>query len=553
MVYVLGIDTGGTSTDIALMSTAGELQSTAKVPTCHAAVTVSIREALKRLQPAIDSHTIQALAISTTLATNALVEGNGAEVGLILIGAPGRLRLPAAVVCAVPGGHKAPGVEQEPLGLDSLVEGILAMQDHVDAYAVAALQSFQDPSHELVAARAIALMDPKPVFCSHQASPLPGMRERAATALANARLLPIMEDFAQRIRHDTGPLLPGCPLFLVRGDATAMPLEEAHRQAAHTAASGPAATALWGATQATDAVVVDVGGTTTDILLVRHGAPFIAVEGLRMADLATHIPAVDTHTIAVGGDSLIDVEDGAITVGPRRVTPLCRVGTHGIHLPDPKSWLAPGGGRALLLPVPRAPLPELSAHSAVARTAMGLAQWLRDHGPTPWGQARSRLQLADAQLDKAAFWLERQGVIVVAGLTPTDCLHAQGRLSLWDASVASQGVQAMAQATGMPPQHLPQNVIDQAVHTIAAAILQSLGMRQGGPHLAAALREPGEYLHLRVRLRLPVVGLGAAAPFFLPAVAKLLETDIILPPHGASGNAIGAAMVARQAILTSGA
>ncbi|BDV01537.1 hydantoinase [Thermodesulfomicrobium sp. WS] len=543
MTHIIGIDTGGTSTDAALVDANGRVCATAKVPTRRAAVETSILAALETVRAALpDPQAELTIALSTTLATNALVEGRGAEVGLIVIGAPKALRLPAALVCHVPGGHKARGIEHEPLGLEVLLEGVTAMRGHVDAYAVAALLSFADPSHEEVAARAIALVDPKPVFCSHQASGRPGLKERAATALANAQLLPIMEGFVARMER----VLPrqGGRVFLVRGDATAMDLAEARRHAAHTAASGPAATALWGAAMHRDAVVVDVGGTTTDIALVAEGRPVIAPQGLTMAGLSTHVPAVDTDTVGVGGDSLVEVCGETLAIGPQRVTPLCRVPALNLSLPHPRTWLGPGPGRLLVLPRSDHQLAQAPT-TAKAATGTAVWRWLLARGPATWGELRRGLDVPEARLEAALAWLEAQGLVVITGLTPTDCLHAQGTLDLWDRGLAQAGVDILAQAQGLKASKLAQRILDTAASRITQAIVHALGMRHGGPALAAALNtHAGPYLELSVRLRLPLVGMGAAAPYLLPPVAKALGTELIIPAHAASGNAIGAALAA---------
>jgi len=272
---VIGIDTGGTYTDaIALDRSSGRILAGVKTPTTPHDPARAIARSLENvlLASGVDPQKVQLVTVSTTLATNALVEDKGAEVGLFVIGHDNRLRIPAADMRFIPGGHKARGVESEPLGMDFLIQGIAAMKGHVDAYAVCAMLAFEDPTHELVAAKAIELMDPKPVFCSHQASTRPGMEERAATAVLNARLLPVMQDFLRSIALSMQRFGLSCPVRIVRGDCRSMDLQDAVRNSSATVASGPAATALFGvhAAKGETALVVDVGGTTTDITLIKE-------------------------------------------------------------------------------------------------------------------------------------------------------------------------------------------------------------------------------------------------------------------------------------------
>ena len=165
---VIGIDTGGTYTDaIVLDRRSGRVLAGVKTPTTAHDPALGIGRSLEKALAAsgVPPRSVELVTVSTTLATNALVEDKGAEVGLFIIGHDKRLRIPAADMRFIPGGHKAKGIESEPLGMNFLIDGIAAMKGRVDAYAVCAMLAFEDPTHELVASRAIELIDPKPVFC----------------------------------------------------------------------------------------------------------------------------------------------------------------------------------------------------------------------------------------------------------------------------------------------------------------------------------------------------------------------------------------------------
>src|SRR5690606_20786013 len=127
------------------------------------------------------------------------------------------------------------------------------------------------------------------------------------TACLNAQLLPVMRDFLDGMRRALDALGIAGEVLVVRGDARAMRMEEALRQAASTVASGPAATALFGAhqSQEQDALIVDVGGTTTDITIIRSGSPVIDPQGMTIGKWETHVEAVEMFTVGVGGDSFV--------------------------------------------------------------------------------------------------------------------------------------------------------------------------------------------------------------------------------------------------------
>lgn len=541
---VIGIDTGGTYTDaIALDRSSGRILAGVKTPTTPHDPARAIARSLENvlLASGVDPRKVELVTVSTTLATNALVEDKGAEVGLFVIGHDKRLRIPAADMRFIPGGHKARGVESEPLGMDFLIQGIAAMKGHVDAYAVCAMLAFEDPTHELVAAKAIELMDQRPVFCSHQASTRPGMEERAATAVLNARLLPVMQDFLRSIALSMQRLGLSCPVRIVRGDCQSMDLQDAVRNSSATVASGPAATALFGvhAARGETALVVDVGGTTTDITLIKDGLPVVREEGMTIGSWRTHVRAVEMYTVGIGGDSLARVENGGLSLGPARVVPLSQIHLHldGAALEAmtrPEDWL---GADLCAQCVQLAP-GALPKDDQVLR-------WLAEHGPATPVRLRQELGLAESSLEKAIARLQAAKQVITCGFTPTDALHVLGRLRLGDARPAMDGARVLAALLHLAPEAFCEHVLEKAHATIAATILTALGNREVGPALARFFNHPGqnELLDITVRVRPRIIGIGAAAPFLLPAVAARLGTEAIFPEHYEVGNALGAALM----------
>jgi N-methylhydantoinase A/oxoprolinase/acetone carboxylase beta subunit len=540
--YVIGIDTGGTYTDAVILDPAsGRIAASAKVPTTPHDPALSIGRGLEDVLAAsqVPPDEIGAVTVSTTLATNALVEDRGAEVGLFVIGHDRRLNVPAAVVRFIPGGHKARGVESEPLGMEFMVQGIAEMKGHVDAYAICAMLAFEDPTHEIVAARAVELMDPRPVFCSHQASSLPGMQERASTAVLNARLLPVMQDFLQSIDRSMDRLGLSFPVRIVRGDGMSMDLEHALRNSSSTVASGPAATALFGARASSGdtAVIVDVGGTTTDITLIREGRPVIREEGMTIGAWRTHVKAVEMYTVGVGGDSLVRIRGGVREIGPARVVPLSQAHLHldGAALEAmraPAAWLGDDMRAQCVLPAPGV---EPGDDPILPR--------LVEHGPaTPW-QLRRDIGMAESSLEKAIARLQAARKVIACGFTPTDALHVLGRLDLGDAAAARQGAEVLAGLAGTDTGEFCAAVLTGAEDTIARTILSALTDREVGPALTRFATQSGAnpLLDISIRVRPRIIGIGAAAPFLLPQVAARLGTTAVFPDHYEVGNALGAA------------
>ncbi len=541
---VIGIDTGGTYTDaIVLDRPSGRVLAGVKTPTTAHDPALGIGRSLEKalLASGAPPRSVELVTVSTTLATNALVEDKGAEVGLFIIGHDKRLRIPVADMRFIPGGHKARGIESEPLGMNFLLDGIAAMKGRVDAYAVCAMLAFEDPTHELVAAKAIELIDPRPIFCSHQASTRPGMEERAATAVLNARLLPVMQDFMRSIASSMERLGLSCQVRIVRGDCRSMDLREAARNSSATVASGPAATALFGAHAAKDetALIVDVGGTTTDITLIRKGRPVVREEGMTIGSWRTHVRAVEMYTVGLGGDSLVRIDSGALSLGPARVAPLsqahlCLEGAALEAVTNPQAWLGADLCAQCVQLAPGIPPGEDR-----------ILKWLAENGPATPARLRRELGLAESSLEKAIVRLQAARRVITCGFTPTDALHVLERLRLGDCIPARRGAQVLAALLELSPEAFCGQVLEKAYSTIATTILCALGNREVGPALAQFLHqsEPSALLDITVRVRPRIIGIGAAAPFLLPDVAARLGTEVVFPEHYEVGNALGAALM----------
>ena len=260
-------------------SSLGRIAAIAKVPTTHFDLARGTGEALTKLLATSGTAAadIRSVSISSTLATNSVVENKGARVAVIVIGYVRHFKLPVTAVVFVKGGHNIDGKEEEPLDVDYLVNLVQGLKNEVDAYGVCAAMSMKNPTHELVTEKAIAMLDPKPVFCSHRISKLTGMHERAATAGLHAKLMPVMGAFIDGVEKAMARLGLNCPATVIGGNGLAIAAKRAVTEAAMTVASGPACTAHFGAAQTrANALVIDVGGTTTDIAMVENGQPLLA-------------------------------------------------------------------------------------------------------------------------------------------------------------------------------------------------------------------------------------------------------------------------------------
>ncbi|MEC3861273.1 hydantoinase/oxoprolinase family protein [Mesobacterium sp. TK19101] len=576
MAILLGVDTGGTYTDAVLIRDEAEVLASAKsLTTRHDladGITAAVRAVLDQAGVAPDQ--IAMASLSTTLATNALVEGHGQRVGLVFIGfaekdldSHGLSRaLAGDPVIVLDGGHSHAGAEVAPLDLDRLADWARAQP--VSAFAVAAQFATRNPAHEVAARETLRRVTGRPVTCSHELSARLGGPKRALTAVLNARLIGLTHRLIGRADDGLRAMGIDAPLMVVRGDGALMSAAQAMERPIETILSGPAASivgARW-LTGADEALVSDIGGTTTDIALLRDGRPAIDPAGARVGGWRTMVEAVAMRTHGLGGDSVVvpvtEGLQGGVTLGPRRVLPVSLVAQTA---PDA---VIPALEEQLARPAPS----EHDGQFALrvqGQDSAGLAE--RDQAvldrlgdaPVPVGKLlRTRLE------GQALTRLVDRGLVQVSGVTPTDAAHVLGRLADWNIEAAELALRLMARRRvghgGMlapDPQALGQMIIDQLTRQTALALLQSAFAEDGWdedpdtlsrhPLLQRALSGYSGLLTLNAALAVPVIGLGASAGCYYPAVGNALNAQMILPRHAEVANAIGA-VVGRITVRRSG-
>ena len=342
---VVGIDVGGTNTDGVLYDAGNdEIQSTVKIPTDHSDYGSCVGDALRAVTKCAKPNEIISLNISTTLATNAILEGNGAPIALVLIGFGDFPHIEREVLAAVKpaallrcsGGHNGWGRERNHLDEEALAR--FAFNNSGAYFAVSSYYSPRNPEHELRAAEIIRTAGCAGVTCGHEIahSKLNSVK-RTVTAALNASLIDKttkLIEAAERCAIENGL---DCPVMFLRSDSSLVSGEWCARFPIETLFSGPAASmrgaALLGAQYAAEALVADMGGTSTDVGRLKDGAAIQSPDGARIGCYRTMIPSVAIHSIALGGDSLVSFDD-EIHIGPARVVPFCRSESGAYTLTD---------------------------------------------------------------------------------------------------------------------------------------------------------------------------------------------------------------------------
>lgn len=558
----LGIDTGGTYTDgVVIDYQSKEIRATAKARTTPNDLSLGIANCLNGLQ-GVPLSEIKLVALSTTLATNAIVEEKGCRVCLLLVGYDGRLvekygfdkDLATPDFFFLRGRHDLLGEEIEPLDLKEAERIMREREGQVEAFAISSYLGVRNPEHELRLKALIQRLTSHPVVCGHELTSELNSVQRAGTTVLNARLIPLLRSLIRSVKGVLKQKGIKASLMLVKGDGSLVSARMAEERPVETILSGPAASVA-GAQYLSglqEAVIVDMGGTTTDVAILQEGRPYLNPKGATVGSRSTCVKGIDITTAGMGGDSRIFLDRTAdLRVGPRRVIP---VGFLAAQYPQ----ILPELKRIASLPLTDRFLPygELFVASGPASENQLDGQERKtlrhlQEGPLSLLQLSSRLNLiypSLLNLDR----LEERGIVQRCGLTPSDVLHVERELELWDLEASQWGFRILAKALRANEAELASQIRDRITEAIALQVLKKAlpsdhrGASLPGCHacsdlLGLVFRPPvASSPTLQITLGKKIVAIGAPVEAFLPPVARVLGTEILIPPHAEVGNALGA-------------
>jgi len=320
---LLGIDVGGTHTDAVLLDRTGLLAS-AKVETRQEDLLQSILAALGKIQDLAGEVEVQRFNLSTTLCTNAIVQDELKPVGVMVSAGPGIA--PEAFRIGdhyevIRGALDHRGEEIQALDgeqADRCVERFL--EQGLSVFAAVGKFSPRNPAHE---ERMIRSLSDRAAFLTagHWLSGQLNFPRRIATSYYNSAVWPIFNGFANSVESSLRQFSISPQLNILKADGGTMPLAQARRTPVESIFSGPAASvmglmALCDIEE--DALMLDVGGTTTDVGVFAGGHPLVEAESVELVHRPTLVRAMKTESIGLGGDSAVDVDAEGLRVGPRR-------------------------------------------------------------------------------------------------------------------------------------------------------------------------------------------------------------------------------------------
>lgn len=559
-VLGLGVDAGGTYTDCVLYDMGrGRVLAKAKAITTHHNLMIGIDEGLGRLAQAAggaDLKSVRVVALSTTLATNSIVEGKGGRPGAIImtpLTAPGN-DIKWRPLRHVAGAMDIRGEELQPPDREEIAEAVRELlADGVDAFAVSGYASVRNPGHELLVREVIREQCDLPVICGHELSQRLDYLARANTAILNARLLGVVGKLLEAVKRSLTAIGVQAPVMVVKGDGSLINEQTARERPVETVLSGPAAS-VSGARHLTgisEGIVFDMGGTTTDSAVLSQGMARLHPEGALVGGWRTSVEAAQISTVGLGGDSHIAFNtDRDLLIGPRRVLPL--------------SYLV------AQYPPAMDSLRRIDPAFITNRNNSQLLEFYqlgRDHEDAPLGDRDRKVieALGEGPLSREALarklelieptllrtdHLEDLGFVQRSSLTPTDLLHVTGEFSGWDVAAARLALEIFAELYGAAPAAIIERVRDEIVRRLCLQVVRHAADRdlgtgsqdQLGRYLleqALAEKQAGS-LEVRLSYHGTIVALGAPVHPFFPEVARRLNARLVIPEHAEVANAIGA-------------
>ncbi|MCL2141443.1 MAG: hydantoinase/oxoprolinase family protein [Methanimicrococcus sp.] len=544
----LGIDTGGTYTDAVLMDLkTGAVIEKSKALTTHSNLMTGIMQAMDMLS-ASHFQNIKFTSISTTLATNTTLEGKGYPCGLILIGYSITGDLPVTDVLKMRGGHDADGNELDDPSrdFDVLEEFVKETQDYVSSYAVSSFFSVRNPEHEQMVRKKITELTGLPVVCGHELSRALGVYERTLTAVLNAQLIPVTDQFVKSVLSAMNSRGIQSNLMIMKCDGSIVNIEEAIQKPVESVFSGPAAS-LVGASHLTGektCIAIDVGGTSTDISMIVDGIPSISESGATVGGWKTMVRAIQMNTSALGGDSYVWISQG-LHLGPRRVTPISLAAIEHPGLKEKmKTMDIPSErildhtiqGTAFYIKMPPSAdilKAKMSPYEEKVYEAISDA----DKIPSTVYEISNALGDHPVLFSKALDSLVTKRCVRQIGFTPTDALHVLGIYVNWDTEAAAMGAKIIAEYLSLTPKDACRR-IQLAVSEKMATDLLSFFEPNLRPEDVVSLVLKSSITKIKVMA--PIILIGAPVSAYSEDFQKLFDAEVILPDFYDVGNAVGA-------------
>ena len=329
---LLGLDVGGTFTDAVIID-AHRVVATAKRRTTKDNLMNGIGEALDAVLEGYDTSNIEQVTLSTTVVTNTIVEAKEQVVDLYVITGPGRnvddIFSVEPIYLQGYTDHRGIVVERTPADAVRGIANMVQARSGTDLAAVSAKFGVRNPQEELSITEELK----NTYHTISNGSLLSGslnFPRRTISAYFNSAVTPVFTVFKKNVEDALSARNILAPLHILKADGGSLPMEHMVSRPVETAFTGPAATVLGlsalGVIGNKHTVALDIGGTTTDISLWKHGKPLMTKNGVSIREYPSAVRSFAVTSVGIGGESVIRLKNGNLTVGPERVGPSVALG-----------------------------------------------------------------------------------------------------------------------------------------------------------------------------------------------------------------------------------
>ena len=337
---LLGLDVGGTFTDAVIIE-GHRVVSSAKRRTTKDNLMQGIGEALDAVLASCDTSNIEQVTLSTTVVTNTIVEEKEQVVDLYVVTGPGRnvddIFPVSPIYLQGYTDHRGIVVERTATGGVRDIARMVQERSGTDLAAVSAKFGIRNPQEELSITEALK----ERYTTISNGSLLSGslnFPRRTISAYFNSAVTPVFTVFKKNVEDALSARNIKAPLHILKADGGSLPMEHMVSRPVETAFTGPAATVLGlsalGAIGNAHTVALDIGGTTTDISLWKQGKPLMTKNGVSIREYPSAVRSFAVTSVGIGGESVVRIVDGEITVGPERVGPSAALGGNEPTLGD---------------------------------------------------------------------------------------------------------------------------------------------------------------------------------------------------------------------------
>ncbi|KPU45665.1 acetophenone carboxylase gamma subunit [Oxobacter pfennigii] len=563
----IGIDTGGTYTDSVVYDFEEKnVLFSSKALTTKEDLSLGIGNALDGL-PSDMLKKAELVSLSTTLATNACVEEKGGRGKLIFIGGYKDVVFQTGQAYGLPDPKEILFIDGE-INLsgslvkepdwDAFVNDCSEWIKDADAVAIVQHLGVRNSESERKAKKILTELYDINTICGHELFSDYNYIKRGASALLNARLIPVIEDFLKAIKSSLEKRSIKAPVVIVRSDGSLMSEKFTTVRPVETLLCGPAASVMGGIelTGEKDCLIIDMGGTTTDIAIVKNGVPVKATEGVNVGKWRTFVKAVYIDTFGLGGDSLIEYgRNRFMDLKPARAVPLCIAADRWPQVTDKLNELI-NSGKVSAFPFNEFffLVKDLPDESFYSETEITLCNVLKN-GPLIFSEAAEAAGKKPHSLDTER--LEKEGIIMRCGLTPTDIMHIKGDFLRFDREASLLGAKYAAAVMEVKVETLCDMVYtrvkEKLFFNIARMLLEDnypkfkeTGLSEDVKNIVldsfkeARSGKSTSFLNIGFNIPATLIGVGAPIHIFLPDVAKAFGTKYIIPENAGVANALGA-------------